>query len=62
MAAPINPSDQFFMHNVYGIKEKIKPAPVSIGFEGAGIITQLGEGVEPHFLNMKVAFASDPHS
>ena len=42
MAAPINPSDNFFMFNVYGIKEKVKLPPVGIGFEGAGIITEIG--------------------
>ena len=42
MAAPINPSDYFFIHNAYGIKEKVKPPPVGVGFEGAGIITEIG--------------------
>lgn len=40
--APCNPSDIAFMQGVYGIKKEM---PAVLGFEGAGVVEAVGEGV-----------------
>lgn len=52
LAAPCNPSDIAFLTGGYNIK---KPAPCIPGFEGAGIINSLGEGVSKDILGKKVS-------
>lgn len=41
-AAPINPSDTMFVRGLYGIRPQL-PSPA--GFEGAGVVDAVGEGV-----------------
>jgi NADPH:quinone reductase-like Zn-dependent oxidoreductase len=41
-ASPINPSDNMFIQNMYGIRPQF---PSRAGFEGMGVIDALGEGV-----------------
>jgi NADPH:quinone reductase len=41
-ARPINPSDLYYVRGVYGLKP---PLPAVPGFEGAGVIEAVGEGV-----------------
>jgi NADPH:quinone reductase len=41
-ARPINPSDLYYVRGVYGLKP---PLPATPGFEGAGVIEAVGEGV-----------------
>ncbi len=51
-AAPCNPSDIAFLRGGYNIK---KPTPCIPGFEGTGIIKDLGAGVSKDLLNKKVS-------
>ncbi len=39
-ASPINPSDVYYAKGAYGIR---KPLPTTIGFEGAGIVSEAGK-------------------
>lgn len=41
-ARPINPSDLYFVRGTYGIRPQLPATP---GFEGAGVIEAVGEGV-----------------
>ena len=55
-AAPINPSDQYFMAGAYN-PAQIPPTPYTVGFEGAGTVVEVGEGVEKErWINKKLAF------
>lgn len=40
-ASPINPSDQFWVLGLYGIKELIPEGPLGAGFEGSGVVTEV---------------------
>lgn len=42
-AAPINPSDTMFVQGLYGLRPEL---PSGAGFEGAGTVEAVGEGVE----------------
>lgn len=53
-ASPINPSDVAFVEGGYGIRPQL---PSGAGFEGAGIIEAVGEGVNLP-LGAKVSFTS----
>ena len=61
-SSPINPSDEYFSKNIYGVKEDliVKP-PVVPGFEGSGVVVSAGANVPKELVNAKVAFCSDPH-
>ncbi|TAD99626.1 MAG: alcohol dehydrogenase [Bacteroidetes bacterium] len=50
--SPINPSDVMFVQGLYGIRPIL---PSGAGFEGSGIIDQVGEGVN-FPIGMKVSF------
>eukprot|EP01022_Parablepharisma_sp_SALTPOND_P014117 TRINITY_DN18_c0_g1_i2.p1 TRINITY_DN18_c0_g1~~TRINITY_DN18_c0_g1_i2.p1 ORF type:complete len:527 (-),score=52.11 TRINITY_DN18_c0_g1_i2:1813-3393(-) len=52
MASPINPSDEYFAKGNFG---DIDHEPYVCGFEGAGIITEVGEGVPHDVVGKKVA-------
>lgn len=41
-AAPINPSDLYFIRGLYGTKPQLPTVP---GFEGSGIVVQNGGGI-----------------
>lgn len=58
MAAPINPSDLFFMKGFYDDKELFKISyPSSPGWEGAGIVVKSGGGFFANrTLGKRVAF------
>lgn len=43
IASPINPSDIMFVQNLYGIRPQL---PSGAGFEGVGVIDEVGEGVQ----------------
>lgn len=51
-AAPCNPSDIAFMTGGYNV---VKDVPAVPGFEGSGIVTEVGEGAE-NFYGKKVSF------
>ncbi len=51
-AAPVNPSDIAFMSGTYNI---VKELPAVPGFEGSGIVTEVGRGAED-LLGKKVCF------
>lgn len=53
-ASPINPSDIAFVEGVYGIRPQL---PSGAGFEGAGIIESIGEGVDLP-IGTKVSFTT----
>jgi NADPH:quinone reductase-like Zn-dependent oxidoreductase len=53
-ASPINPSDIAFIEGVYGIRPQL---PSGAGFEGAGIIEAVGEGVHLP-IGAKVSFTT----
>ena len=40
-ACPINPSDLFLAYGNYGVTESMKKGSIGVGFEGAGIVTQV---------------------
>ncbi len=50
--APFNPSDIAFLQGSYNVKKALPAVP---GFEGAGRVVALGEGVDAHWLGRKVA-------
>ncbi len=52
MATPINPSDEFFAR---GDSPLVPIEPYICGFEGAGIITEVGEGVPHEAVGKKVS-------
>jgi len=53
LASPINPSDEAFSKGFfYG---ELKTEPVVCGFEGAGVITEVGEGVPADAVGKRVA-------
>jgi len=52
-AATLNPSDILFMRGLYNIKLNY---PYTPGWEGAGTVVKLGEGVSQDLLGKKVAF------
>jgi len=52
MATPINPSDDYFCHGYFG---EVDHEPCVCGFEGAGIITEVGDGVPKDAIGKKVA-------
>ena len=45
--SPINPSDQMFIWGLYGFK---KPLPAIPGFEGSGLVVDVGSGMMARFL------------
>jgi NADPH:quinone reductase-like Zn-dependent oxidoreductase len=51
-AAPCNPSDIAFLRGGYNV---VKELPCIPGFEGCGIISAVGEGIEDSFLGKKVS-------
>ena len=58
-AAPCNPSDIAFMRGGYNIKKSLPCIP---GFEGAGTITEVGEGVDQELIGQKVScFVQNNH-
>lgn len=52
MMAPFNPSDIAFLQGSYNVKKALPAVP---GFEGAGIVVALGEGLASEWLGRKVA-------
>ncbi|GAB3247519.1 zinc-binding dehydrogenase [Larkinella harenae] len=42
IASPINPSDLMYVQDLYGTRPEL---PSGVGFEGVGLVDQLGEGV-----------------
>lgn len=40
-AAPINPSDQYYVVGHYGVKETLNDPPTGAGFEGAGVVVEV---------------------
>ena len=61
-SAPINQSDQHMTTGHYGVKKLFPPAPVGIGFEGSGTISEVHETVSADLIGKKVMFAQDPHN
>lgn len=51
-AAPCNPSDIAFLRGGYNIKKSLPCIP---GFEGCGIITKVGEGIDQKFEGKRVS-------
>jgi len=54
-ASPINPSDIAFVRGAYNIKKNLPAIP---GFEGTGIITAVGEGIDEKMAGKRVSFFS----
>ncbi|MCS6820616.1 MAG: zinc-dependent alcohol dehydrogenase family protein [Microscillaceae bacterium] len=54
-ASPVNPSDVMFVRGLYGIRPQL---PSGAGFEGAGIVEALGEGVSASLLGKRVMFTT----
>lgn len=54
-AAPINPSDIAFVRGGYNIQKSLPAIP---GFEGTGIIEEVGDGVENKYVGKRVSFFS----
>lgn len=50
--APFNPSDIAFLQGNYNVK---KPLPAVPGFEGAGLVVAVGEGVDKVWIGKRVA-------
>lgn len=59
-SAPVNPSDNFFVIGLYGNPSKFKTLPVGAGFSGAGVITEVGEGVSDALVGKKIAISHMP--
>lgn len=51
-AAPCNPSDIAFLRGGYNIKKSLPCIP---GFEGCGVITKIGEGIDEKFIGKRVS-------
>jgi NADPH:quinone reductase-like Zn-dependent oxidoreductase len=51
-AAPCNPSDIAFLRGGYNIKKNLPCIP---GFEGCGVITKTGGGIEKNFIGKRVS-------
>ena len=45
-ACPINPSDQYMALGFYGAKELMNEGPLGVGFEGAGVVTQVSHYIQ----------------
>ena len=60
-AASVNPSDEIFAFGGYGVPGQIiaKP-PITIGFEGSGVVVSLGSEVPDGLMNQRVAFSTNP--
>jgi NADPH:quinone reductase len=54
-ASPVNPSDIAFLRGGYNI---IKPLPAIPGFEGAGVIVAVGNGMDKSLIGQRVSFFS----
>ncbi len=52
-AAPYNPSDIAFLRGSYNV---VKSLPCIPGFEGCGIITETGEGINDRFKGRRISF------
>ena len=59
-SAPVNPSDNYFVIGLYGNPKKFKTLPVGVGFSGAGIIVEVGEGVSKKLIGKKIAISHMP--
>lgn len=59
--APINPSDRYFTHGMYGILKRQKIDKSGAGLEGSGVVVELGEGVPEIFQGAKVAVGENCH-
>lgn len=57
-AAPINPSDQFYVSGHYGVKDTLNEPPTGVGFEGAGTIVDAHESAKD-VIGKKAAFFED---
>lgn len=55
-ASPLNPSDLMFVQGFYGIRKNL---PVVPGFEAAGTITAVGDGVDAGRVGQRVACFAD---
>ena len=56
---PINQSDQHFMKGTYN-QFATPQAPYIVGFEGAGVVVDVGEGVDKKkWLNKKISFGTN---
>ena len=54
MVSPVNPCDEHFCAGRYTPHGKYEP--FACGYEGSGIVTELGEGVPKNYLGKRVAF------
>ena len=54
MASPVNPCDEYFCSGKY--TPHGKGEPFACGYEGSGIVTEIGPGVPKEYLNRHVAF------
>lgn len=62
-SCPINPSDMYMTQGAYGVREKFRSQEkMGCGFEGAGEIVEVGEGVDAAVVGKKVSFSFDPHA
>lgn len=62
-SCPINPSDMYMTQGAYGVRTKFRSQEkMGCGFEGAGEITEVGEGIDAANIGKKVSFSFDPHA
>jgi NADPH2:quinone reductase len=59
-AAPVNPSDVFFVVGQYGSIKHFTDLPVGTGLSGAGVIVDIGEGVPQDFIGKRVSISHMP--
>jgi NADPH2:quinone reductase len=58
-SAAINPNDQLFTLGYYGDNNYLD-LPIGVGFEGSGLIIEVGDDVDPSLLDKKIAFMQQP--
>lgn len=58
-AAPCNPSDIAFMQGGYNV---VKPLPAVPGFEGAGVVADVGPDIDPAWIGRRVSVFIQGHN
>lgn len=56
--APINPSDIGYVHGTYPLPSK--PRPCVLGFEGSGIVEEVGDCLDRTLIGKRVSFLTNP--
>ena len=58
-SAAISPNDQLFTMGFYG-DTYYPELPIGVGFEGSGLVVEVGDSVDQNLLNKKIAFLQQP--